>query len=280
MADAAQKSAEAVAQQTNSQAAGNQVLAQNVAALKKQMLQRPSQLTVDKLLASYAQLPGSFTTKVSAPGADTTAAELDKIRQKIAAVPAGKNIVMVKAPFGPSSHRGPEGHRVQGHQPAQPPDQDHRADGIAGRGRRPAAGEDRRADQQDRDAHDPAERAGREDVVAGCEERHRHQRERQRVPSVRQWRHGAARRADRPGRGVAAVGRAGDRRRGVHPARARQAGPAVPSHRRPDRADAREGVAWANGGVRRFAGGGFTYTPADPTSTLGRTPARTATTPL
>jgi hypothetical protein len=94
-ADAAMKHAEAVATQTNSQAAGNKVLAQDVDALKAQMLALGfSKTAVDKLLKSYAQVPASAVTKVSAPGAETTAAELDAIRKKVAAVPAGKSITV------------------------------------------------------------------------------------------------------------------------------------------------------------------------------------------
>jgi TP901 family phage tail tape measure protein len=96
-ADAAMKHAEAVTQSTNSQAAGNKVLAQDVTALKSQMIALGfSKTAVDKLLASYAQVPSSVVTTVVAQ-TDPAAANLDAIRKKLASIPAGKSIT-VRAP--------------------------------------------------------------------------------------------------------------------------------------------------------------------------------------
>lgn len=96
-ADAAMKGAEDVAQQTNSQAAGNKVLVQNVDALKKQMLALGfSKSAVDKLLASYAQVPATVTTKVAAQ-TSTAVADLESLKRALGAVPPGKSII-VKAP--------------------------------------------------------------------------------------------------------------------------------------------------------------------------------------
>lgn len=98
MANAAVKTAEAVAQQKNSQEAGNKTLASEIGLIRQKMLAMGFQKTVvDKLLKSYLRLPSSVSTKVSAPGADKTAAALDEIRRKLAAVPAGKSIT-VRAP--------------------------------------------------------------------------------------------------------------------------------------------------------------------------------------
>jgi TP901 family phage tail tape measure protein len=91
-ADAAMKNAQAVVDQTNSQAAGNKVLAQDVEALKRQMLQMGfSKAAVDKLLAAYAQIPGQKVTEVKVQDSASTA--LDRIREKLAAT-KGKSVTV------------------------------------------------------------------------------------------------------------------------------------------------------------------------------------------
>jgi TP901 family phage tail tape measure protein len=66
-AQAAMEHAESVAQQKNSQQAGQAVLEQNIALLKKDMLARGfAKDAVDKLAAAYLQLPMSVTTQVDA----------------------------------------------------------------------------------------------------------------------------------------------------------------------------------------------------------------------
>lgn len=96
IAEAAQKHAEAVAQQTNSVEAGDKVLATDIAVLKQQLLQHHfSKKAVDELLKSYAQLPPQVTTAVVAK--DDASAELEAIRRKLTSVPGGKSIT-VRAP--------------------------------------------------------------------------------------------------------------------------------------------------------------------------------------
>jgi TP901 family phage tail tape measure protein len=91
-ADAAMRNAEAVVQQTNDQAAGNKVLGEDIAQLKKQMLQMGfSKQAVDKLLKAYAQVPGQKATEVKV--VDSASAVLDRIHDKLART-KGKSITV------------------------------------------------------------------------------------------------------------------------------------------------------------------------------------------
>lgn len=99
-ASAALAHAEATAQQQNSVEAGNAVLEQDIAILKRQMLQAGfSTQAVEGLLSAYAKIPPKAETKVAAPGAVQATGELEALRQKIAATPAGKTVT-VAAPTG------------------------------------------------------------------------------------------------------------------------------------------------------------------------------------
>jgi TP901 family phage tail tape measure protein len=91
-ADGAMKAAEAVAAQTGSTDAGNRVLAQNVEAIRRQMLAMGFQRqTVDHLLASYARLPNGVTTTVAV--SDKATAELESIQRKLAGT-KGKSVTV------------------------------------------------------------------------------------------------------------------------------------------------------------------------------------------
>lgn len=267
MADAAMKSAEDVAQQTNSQAAGNKVLAQNVDALKKQMLQLGfSKSTVDKLLASYAQVPSTVTTKVVAQ-TDTAAADLDAIRKKLADIPAGKSIT-VKAP----SAAAIADLKAVGYKVTTLPNHQIK---ITVPTSSQAAALDRLRAKIDALTNKTVTLTIRQQVTAG------------KMSSQ------AAKNAiDTSGNGnlfrryadggteqhVAQIAPAGAWRLWAEPETGGEAYiPLAPSKRARSRAIADQtvrmlggkGVAWANGGVARYASGGFTYSPSDPTVTLG-----------
>jgi hypothetical protein len=271
VAKAADSHAQSVAKQTNSVMAGEAAYARDIEMLKKRLKQQGfTTESINKLTAAYLRLPKTADTKVSAPGSEKTAHELDTIRKKIAAVPPGKEH------HGPGTvcagDRRPAGHRLQGRHAAGPQGPDHGADedqqaalaDLAARIRATPGPHDR--------AHRRAARQERRHVVAGRQEHHPGQPPgvRQR-PVLRRRRDGAARRADRPARGVAGVGGAGDRRRVVHPAGPGQA-PPVPGDRRGDRAASRRPGSAVAGGRRRprtYAGGGLpTYTPTQ-APTLG-----------
>jgi TP901 family phage tail tape measure protein len=97
-AQAAMDHAQAVADQKNSQEAGQAVLEKDIGLLKQQMKAAGfSKDAIDHLTAAYLQLPGGVSTRVTAPGAANVMAELDGLRTKLASVPAGKSIT-VKAP--------------------------------------------------------------------------------------------------------------------------------------------------------------------------------------
>lgn len=99
-ASAALAHAEATAQQQDSVEAGNAVLEQDIAILKRQMKAAGfSTEAIETLIGAYARVPSNVTTKVGAPGATQSTAELEALRVKIASVPAGKSIT-VQAPTG------------------------------------------------------------------------------------------------------------------------------------------------------------------------------------
>jgi TP901 family phage tail tape measure protein len=92
-AKAAMEHAQAVAEQKNSQEAGQAVLERDIGLLKKDMLARGfSKDAVDKLAAAYLNLPGSVSTKVDAKtqGAIT---DLEAVKKKVAST-KGKTITM------------------------------------------------------------------------------------------------------------------------------------------------------------------------------------------
>lgn len=83
-ARAAQEHAQKVAEQKNSVAAGNQVLAQNIVELRRTMKQAGfTDTAIDKLIGSYAQMPAKKWTHIAAPGAVKTANQLQTIKDKI-----------------------------------------------------------------------------------------------------------------------------------------------------------------------------------------------------
>lgn len=97
-ASAALAHAEATAQQQDSVEAGNAVLEQDIAILRRQMEQAGfSKQAIDGLIGAYARIPSKVTTDVTAPGAKQATAEMEALKQKIAATPAGKTVV-VQAP--------------------------------------------------------------------------------------------------------------------------------------------------------------------------------------
>jgi TP901 family phage tail tape measure protein len=98
VAKAADSHAQSVAKQTNSVMAGEAAYARDIEMLKKRLKQQGfTTESINKLTAAYLRLPKTADTKVSAPGSEKTAHELDTIRKKIAAVPPGKSIT-VRAP--------------------------------------------------------------------------------------------------------------------------------------------------------------------------------------
>lgn len=97
-ASAALAHAEATAQQKGSVEAGNAVLEQDIAILRRQMAAAGfSKQAIEGLIGAYAQIPSQVTTGVTAPGAKQATAEMEALKQKIAATPAGKTVV-VQAP--------------------------------------------------------------------------------------------------------------------------------------------------------------------------------------
>ena len=85
--------AQAVAEQKNSQAAGQKVLEQDISLLKKQMSAAGfSKDAIDKLAGAYLRLPATVSTQVLAPGATQAADQLTTVKTKLADVPAGKSI--------------------------------------------------------------------------------------------------------------------------------------------------------------------------------------------
>ncbi|MCY0928300.1 phage tail tape measure protein [Streptomyces sp. H27-H1] len=97
-ASAALAHAEATAQQKDSVAAGNAVLEQDIAILRRQMQAAGfSKQSIDSLIGAYAQIPTNVTTAVTAPGARQATAEMEALKQKIASTPAGKTVI-VQAP--------------------------------------------------------------------------------------------------------------------------------------------------------------------------------------
>ncbi|OKI22201.1 phage tail tape measure protein [Streptomyces sp. CB03911] len=94
-AEAAQKHAEAVAKQTGSADQANIVFAQDVAALKRVMEQAGfTKAQIDSLTQAYAQVPPTKETKVTDPGALQTIADMERARQAVENVPAGKSVTM------------------------------------------------------------------------------------------------------------------------------------------------------------------------------------------
>ncbi|MGW0626419.1 phage tail tape measure protein [Streptomyces sp. NPDC002758] len=99
-AKAAMDHAQAVAEEKNSQEAGQRVLEKDISLLKKDLLAKGfSKAAVDKLAAAYLNLPGGVSTSVKAPGAVEATGELIDLRRKLQSVPPGKSI-NVKAPTG------------------------------------------------------------------------------------------------------------------------------------------------------------------------------------
>lgn len=92
-AQAAMDHAQAVAQQKDSQQAGQAVLAKDIELLKAQMHAAGfSKDAIEKLTSSYAQLPLSVTTKVNAKTAGAVA-DLEAVKAKVAST-KGKTITM------------------------------------------------------------------------------------------------------------------------------------------------------------------------------------------
>lgn len=92
-AKAAQAHAQAVADQKNSVAAGDAVLGQDIAQLRRAMLQAGfTTAQVDSLTRAYAQLPKSVTTKVTDPGAQQTIRDMERVKDRVANIPPGKSI--------------------------------------------------------------------------------------------------------------------------------------------------------------------------------------------
>ncbi|MGW6739728.1 phage tail tape measure protein [Streptomyces sp. NPDC055025] len=97
-AKAAASHAEAVAEQSGTIEAGQAVLEQDIAILKRTMHQAGfTDKQIRELTDSYAQLPGTAQTTVTSPGARKAAADLADLREKVMAIPPGKSIT-VKAP--------------------------------------------------------------------------------------------------------------------------------------------------------------------------------------
>ncbi|MEU7384009.1 phage tail tape measure protein [Streptomyces sp. NPDC042207] len=83
-AKAAQEHAEAVAEQTGSQAKGQKVLEKDISLLKQQMKAAGfSKDAIDKLISSYLQVPGQVTTKVDTK-TEKALTDLDGVQKKLA----------------------------------------------------------------------------------------------------------------------------------------------------------------------------------------------------
>ncbi|MEU1421469.1 phage tail tape measure protein [Kitasatospora sp. NPDC005751] len=94
-AEAATAHAKAVADQTGEVEAGSIAFGRNVEALKATMRQAGfTQQQIDQLTVSYATLPPVKETRVTDPGALQTIGDLEVLRDKLAAVPPGKSIVV------------------------------------------------------------------------------------------------------------------------------------------------------------------------------------------
>jgi len=101
-ANAAMEHAQAVAEEKNSQQAGQKVLERDIGLLKEDLKARGfSKDAVDALAAAYLRLPAGVATTVTTPGAEKAADELTTLGQKLSSVPAGKSIT-VRAPSGPA----------------------------------------------------------------------------------------------------------------------------------------------------------------------------------
>ncbi|QXE36213.1 phage tail tape measure protein [Streptomyces sp. GMY02] len=99
-AKAAMAHAEAVSEQSGTVEAGQAVLEQDIAILKRTMDQAGfTDKQIRELTDAYAQLPGTAETAVTSPGARKAAADLAELRERVMAVPPGKTIT-VKAPTG------------------------------------------------------------------------------------------------------------------------------------------------------------------------------------
>ncbi|MFG3050318.1 phage tail tape measure protein [Kitasatospora sp. NPDC048239] len=97
-AEAATAHAKAVAEQTGEVEAGTIAFGRDVEALKATMRQAGfTQQQIDQLTISYATLPPVKETRVTDPGAIQTITDLEVLRDRLAAVPPGKSIV-VNAP--------------------------------------------------------------------------------------------------------------------------------------------------------------------------------------
>lgn len=93
-AQAATKHAEAVSTQKNSVEAGDKVFAADIAMLKKQMEQEGfSKAAVEKLIETYARVPSQVATRVTTREEDAIAG-LQKVEKAIEHVPAGKKVTM------------------------------------------------------------------------------------------------------------------------------------------------------------------------------------------
>ncbi|MFJ8110422.1 phage tail tape measure protein [Streptomyces sp. NPDC096132] len=83
-AKAAQEHAQAIAEQTGTQAAGQKVLEKDIELLRKDMLAKGfSKDATEQLLAAYARLPGNVTTEVDAETAGAVA-DLQAVQDKVA----------------------------------------------------------------------------------------------------------------------------------------------------------------------------------------------------
>jgi len=92
-AKGAMEHAQAVAEEKNSQEAGQRVLEKDIDLLKKDMLAKGfSKDAVDKLAAAYLKLPGSVSTKVDAK-TQGAINDLEAVKQKVAST-KGKTITM------------------------------------------------------------------------------------------------------------------------------------------------------------------------------------------
>ncbi|MEO3978766.1 phage tail tape measure protein [Streptomyces sp. CAU 1734] len=94
-AEGAMKHAEAVAEQTGSQEAGQAILEANIAALKRQMDEAGfGAKAIQSLTDAYAQIPEAAATQVTAPGADKVAADIAALREQVMGLPPGETIVI------------------------------------------------------------------------------------------------------------------------------------------------------------------------------------------
>jgi hypothetical protein len=94
-ADAAMAHAKAVAQQQNSVAAGNVVLAQDVEALKKTMHAAGfTETQIKALTAAYAEVPATAQTVVTDPGALQTIKDLQEVKRKAEGIPPGESVTV------------------------------------------------------------------------------------------------------------------------------------------------------------------------------------------